>query len=118
VAGYEDGFCVSCSKLFAGLGGTRLEDHWCSLRGWLADVRSGNIVVFTNMIDGPDKSWIGIDNLFAVELDGVIPPGRLPKFVHHFDIFFSHGIAIVVLWLFSATKVSGCGIEVTGDDLS
>ena len=74
MTGYKDGFCVSCSELFACLGSTGLKDDWCSLRRWLADVRSRNVVVFAHMIDGADQSWVGVDDLFAVEFDCVISP--------------------------------------------
>ena len=44
----------------------------------LAEVRSGDVEVFTDVVDLTHACWVGVDAAFAVEGYGVLAPGGFP----------------------------------------
>ena len=75
----------------------------------LTDVRTRDGVILSVVVDFADKSRVSVDSSFAIELDGVRAPRRVPQLVYDFHVLFAHGIALVVLGLFFAVgEVAGC----------
>lgn len=55
-----------------------MEDDWCALWAGLAEVRSGDVEVFTGVVDLTHACWVGVDSALAVEGYGVLAPGGFP----------------------------------------
>lgn len=72
---------------------------------------SGDVEVFAFMVDLADATWVGVDSSFAVADDCVLAPGGFPEFVGYFDVFFSDGIAVVVLVI---CKFGSGAVQVSG----
>jgi len=85
------------SERLARLRRTGLQDQGRALGRRLAEVGAGDFEVFADVVDFADAGGFSVDAALAVEDNSVGPPGGLPEFVGYFDIFFSDGIAIVVL---------------------
>lgn len=93
----EDRFSMLRRKGLSCFRGTRLQDQGRALGTGLADVRTGDVEVFADVVDFADAGGFGVDAALAVEDDGVGAPGGFPEFVGDFDVFFGDGVAVVVL---------------------
>jgi hypothetical protein len=63
----------------------------------LAEMRSGNVEVFADVVDLSHACWVGVDAALAVESYGVLAPGGLPQLVGYFDVFFGEEVPVVML---------------------
>jgi len=75
MSGYEDGLSVLGREGLAGTRGAGLEDDGGTLGRGLADVGSGNLVEFSDVVDGADELRVDEDARLAVKLNGIVPPG-------------------------------------------
>lgn len=133
VAADEDRLGVLRRERLAGLGCARLQDQRRALPARLADVWAGHFEVLALVVDLADARGLGVYAALAVEHHGVGPPGGFPEFVGDFDVFLGDGVAVVVLgwvrtcsgsgcmytyvWLVGMPHVTGCRVEIAGDDL-
>lgn len=97
VSGDEDGLRVLGGKGLAGLRCPCLEEERGPLRAGLADVRARDSEVFSLVVDLADPGGFGVDAALSVEYDGVVSPGRFPKLVCDFDVFFCNGVSVIML---------------------
>lgn len=81
-------------------------------------MRSGNGEVLALVVDFADERRVGVDSGVAIELHCVGVPGGVPEFVDDRHVFFTDGVALIVLGLVLAIgEVAGGGVEVTGHDV-
>lgn len=101
----EDCLRVLRGEGLAGLGGAGLQDDRGALGTGLAEVRTGDVEVFADVVDLADAGGFGVDIALAVEDDGVGAPGGFPEFVGDFDVFLGDCVAVIVLFISISMRV-------------
>ena len=95
-----------------------LQNHGCSLRRRLAEVRTWHVEVFAYVIDLPDEAGIRVDAGLAVESNRVRAPGGVPQLVDDIHVLFTHSISFVMSGLsLTASKIAGGAVKVARHDI-
>lgn len=87
-------------ELLTGARRACLKEQRSTLWAGLADVRSGYRKKLALVVDGPHEVRLRVDAGRAVQLHGVVAPGRLEELVDDLDVLLGLRVAVVVLFVF------------------